>query len=139
MPWYRNNDEGFGDPGPFEADSKEAFADEMMPMFRHFLDEGDGWDEEEVQEMRERFIKALEEVRFYTMSDGVAHDSCTASCMDEAIAFARDSWSWSDPSGDYDVTIREYGSEADYLKSQRPFAEVDDYLLSTTNITITVE
>lgn len=139
MPWYRNNEEGFGDPGPFDAESKEAFADEMMPTFRHFLDEGDGWDEEELQSMRERFIEALEEVRFYTMSDGVAHDFCTASDMDGAIAFARDSWSWADPSGDYDVTIREYGSEADYLESQRPFAEIDDYLLSTTTITITVE
>ena len=67
---YRNNNERFGESGPFEAASKIELADEMIPTFRN-------WAEQKIMaandadaptasdliaEMREAFIAGLEDV-----------------------------------------------------------------------------
>lgn len=71
---YRNTDESFGWVGPFEAESREALADEMMPSFEEWVNDAYGhWlqDAEEGEEFdrsgwiaqtREEFIAALDEV-----------------------------------------------------------------------------
>lgn len=59
---YYNNNERYGDAGPFEAKSKEELADEMMPTFELWAKEAAANDAESVEEMREEFISSLEEV-----------------------------------------------------------------------------
>lgn len=74
MSTYRNTDERFGFSDPFEAESREAMADEMQPSFETWADEAearyyesgthqtafdrDAW----IANCREEFIDALEEV-----------------------------------------------------------------------------
>jgi len=66
MKFYNTNDK-FGDPGPFEADSKEQLADEMLPTFTDWaidtINNGDIRDINNIIcEIREEFIKGLERV-----------------------------------------------------------------------------
>ena len=69
MKSYYNNNDRFGDSGPFEAESAESLADGMMDTFKiwaneHFLkgkiEFGDI--DAEIASMRDEFIKGLEEV-----------------------------------------------------------------------------
>lgn len=53
MPLYYNTNEYFGEPGPFEAESKEALADEMTKSFEiwaieYLDDQGNEWSDDEV-------------------------------------------------------------------------------------------
>lgn len=78
---YRNTDERFGCEGPFEAESAEALADEMMPSLRIWaegeearwrsvdsFEEGcdptpGSWTSEQwIDNVRAEFVSALEEV-----------------------------------------------------------------------------
>jgi len=73
MKIYNNNDL-FGMPGPFEAESFEALADEMTPTFEAWAEEEWGNDDDDerhmcdavpprVATMRAEFLKGLEEVK----------------------------------------------------------------------------
>lgn len=55
---YANTDERFGYAGPFEAESKEILADEMMPTLQVWADEAN----RDVADLREEFINALKEL-----------------------------------------------------------------------------
>ena len=61
MHLYYNSNDRFGDPGPFEANSRDELADEMMPTFREWAEETDH-PEHEIAAMRELFIRGLEEI-----------------------------------------------------------------------------
>lgn len=79
MPYYYNSKEEFGDSGPFEAESEEAFAEEMEETFHIWAIEA--WDKMEpyekadydgfyddfiknaIRTMRKNFINGLEEVQ----------------------------------------------------------------------------
>jgi hypothetical protein len=67
MKKFRNNNGKYGDAGPFDAESKEELADEMMPTFELWAKEaavrGETNDAESlVEEMRDEFISSLEEM-----------------------------------------------------------------------------
>lgn len=74
MKVFRNTNEYFGEPGPFESDSKEALATEMQSTFDVWADEesrnDEWWDGERntfdrdawMANCRAEFIAALEEV-----------------------------------------------------------------------------
>jgi len=72
MKKYYNNDERYGDCGPFGAESREALADEMEPTLREWaIDEYhqsdtdidmDQFVTKAIAEMRTEFISGLEEV-----------------------------------------------------------------------------
>ena len=63
MKKYYNNNERYGDAGPFEAESREALADEMMPTFELWAREAAARGEAaSVAKMREEFITGLDEV-----------------------------------------------------------------------------
>ena len=59
MTKFYNNNPDFGTSGPFEAESKEALLDEMMPTIRQWAEEDD---EETVESLSEAFLNGLEEV-----------------------------------------------------------------------------
>lgn len=77
MKAYRNTNEAYGMPGPFEAESREALANEMMPTFREWAkqafwrhdDSADATEDElefiaeYIGECRREFISSLEEVQ----------------------------------------------------------------------------
>ena len=70
---YYNTNEKYGEPGPFEAESKEALADEMMDTFKRWSFEKILKDDlpclvsfedaefKYIHEMRTEFIAGLEE------------------------------------------------------------------------------
>jgi hypothetical protein len=58
MKRFVNNNELFGYEGPFEAESKEALADEMMPTLIDWAEESD----RDPSDLRDEFIKSLVEV-----------------------------------------------------------------------------
>lgn len=67
MKKFKNIDQSFGEAGPFEAESREQLADEMMPTFELWAKEAEvrgetGDADALIKEMRENFINALEEV-----------------------------------------------------------------------------
>jgi len=74
--WFYNNNEVYGDPGPFEAESAEELAEEMIPTFEDWArsDSIDG-DSDEIAEtvdaMYYDFIKGLEEVEPPSSGKGV--------------------------------------------------------------------
>ena len=71
---FRNNNESFGWVGPFEAESREALADEMMPSFEewandaygHWLQDSEAGEEVDragwIAQTRDEFIASLEEI-----------------------------------------------------------------------------
>lgn len=81
MPYYYNSKEEFGEPGPFEAESKESFADEMENNFRQWAYEAwyrlEDWERADYngtyndfirnasEKMRKNFINGLECVLLY--------------------------------------------------------------------------
>lgn len=67
---FKNTNDAYGMSGPFEADSREALADEMMPTFERWAkeayirDETDSFRvEDEIEKYRAEFIAGLEEVK----------------------------------------------------------------------------
>lgn len=143
MPWYRNTNDGYGDPGPFEAASKEAFADEMDDVFQTAaLDayaalvqsDPDCYESEEIyvahknHQYRKEFIAGLEEVRYFRACDGVAEACFEAPDVEAAIEQAKKEWDCADPKGDYDVEISEYADEY-----------YDEEIGESFTITVTVE
>jgi rubrerythrin len=69
MKTYRNTNSAYGMSGPFEAESREALADEMMPTFERWAKEAYIRDyndsfrvENEIEAYRAEFIAGLEEV-----------------------------------------------------------------------------
>jgi hypothetical protein len=67
MKRFYNNNDAYGEPGPFEAESREALADEMMPTFRKWALEAQTRGSESklsslIAEMRSEFITSLEEI-----------------------------------------------------------------------------
>lgn len=72
MPKFKNTCDSFGEPGPFEAESKEALADEMAPTLKTWVNEAEAsWSQEYntpfdregwLHNTRLAFIRALEEV-----------------------------------------------------------------------------
>ena len=61
MKKYYNTKEQFGWPGPFEANSKESLADEMLKTFNEWAEDSED-PESEIEQMRKSFIDGLEEV-----------------------------------------------------------------------------
>jgi len=100
---YNNNDE-YGDCGPFDTESFEALADEMRPTFEMYADD---WEDGEVEtphpdimdredymaHLRREFIAGLTEVCTLAMTNGTTdyevdvHDDC-----DDFHAAAIDAW-----------------------------------------------
>ena len=60
MKKYYNTNERYGWCGPYEAESKEQLADEMIPCFEDWASDANCY--VTVDEMREEFIAGLEEV-----------------------------------------------------------------------------
>lgn len=65
MKSYYNSKPEFGESGPFEAESKQALADELMPIIEQWASERSETTEEcmeKIKELRESFIAGLREV-----------------------------------------------------------------------------